>query len=98
MKNGALDSYLVVEDEQRSVLDSNDDDPNLPVNTTLDSWLRFTVPEDGLYRVVATCYTGFRRFGMLAATRGDAFQCWLQAQGNPFPRHVASVHVLEPAR
>lgn len=58
MKSGQVDSLVIVENVQGKVLNYNDDDPNVPVNRTLHSWLRFTAPEDGFYRVLATCMTG----------------------------------------
>lgn len=59
MKSSQVDSFVIVEDFQGKMLNYNDDDPNLPVNRTLHSWLRFTAPDDGLYRVSATCTTGY---------------------------------------
>jgi hypothetical protein len=52
-KSTTLDSVVVVEDSKKSILDYNDDDPDTA--KTFDSKLVFTAPEDGEYRIIATC-------------------------------------------
>jgi hypothetical protein len=63
MKSSDVDSVVVVEDKDGKVLGFNDDDPDSK-DGTLDSKLVWTVPDDGEYRIVATCLVGIRgKFG-----------------------------------
>jgi hypothetical protein len=52
MQSKDVDSVVVVEDAKMNVLGLNDDDP---AGGTLDSQLEFTAPENGEYRIIATC-------------------------------------------
>lgn len=52
---GSLDTYLILEDADGNVLEENDDiDPGV----IRDSFLRYRLPADGQYTIVATRYSG----------------------------------------
>jgi hypothetical protein len=53
MKSKTLDSVVVVEDAKKNVLAFNDDDPD---GGTVDSKLVWTAPEEGEWRIIATCF------------------------------------------
>jgi hypothetical protein len=47
-----IDPLVALEDSRNNLIAYNDDDP---ANKTLDSRLAVTIPEDGEYRIIATC-------------------------------------------
>jgi hypothetical protein len=54
LKSKDFDSVVLVEDNKGKFLDGNDDDPDDP-KKGYDSKLVWTAPNDGDYRIVATC-------------------------------------------
>ena len=51
-----IDPVAALEDSRNNLIAYNDDEDN--ANTILDSKLVVTIPEDGEYRIIATCYHG----------------------------------------
>ncbi len=50
-----IDPVVALEDSKKNLIDYNDDEDN--ANNILDSRLVVLIPEDGEYRIIATCYS-----------------------------------------